>query len=130
MAIIRTFEDLDVYKLAREFRKNIYKMVKILPEEEKYNLSSQMRRAALSVTNNIAEGFGCYHYQENIQFCRQSRGSINELIDDLNTCIDENYISRDVYHDIKEEAYRLLKVLNSYIASLQRQKLRNNAITQ
>jgi four helix bundle protein len=127
MATIRTFEDLDVYKLAREFRKKIYKLTKTLPEEEKYNLSSQMRRAALSVTNNIAEGFGRYHYQENIQFCRQSRGSINELIDDINVCIDENYISENICLDMKEEAYRLIKVLNAYIASLQKQKL---AITQ
>lgn len=121
---IRTFEDLDVYKLAREFRKKIYELTKMLPEDEKYNLNSQMRRAALSVTNNIAEGFGRYHYQENIQFSRQSRGSINELIDDLNVCMDENYIPENLCLNLREEAYTLLKVLNAYIASLQ--KLRNN----
>jgi four helix bundle protein len=56
---------------------------KKLPTEEKYNVISQMRRAALSVTNNIAEGHGRYHFQENIQFLRQSRGSLDELLDDL-----------------------------------------------
>jgi four helix bundle protein len=50
-----------------------------------------MRRAALSVTNNIAEGHGRWHYQENIQFCRISRGSVDELIDDFNICEDEGY---------------------------------------
>jgi four helix bundle protein len=78
--IIHTFEELEVYKLAREFRKEIGKLIKKLPEVEKYNLKSQMRRAKLSVTNNIAEGYGRYHYQENIQFCRQSRGMKDILI--------------------------------------------------
>jgi hypothetical protein len=53
-----TFEELVVYKSAREFRKEIYNLIKSLPEEEKYNLVSQMRRAATSLTNNIAEGAG------------------------------------------------------------------------
>ncbi len=62
---IKVFEDLEVYQLAREFRKEIYKLAKELPKEERFNLAPQMRRAALSVTNNIAEGFGRYHLQEN-----------------------------------------------------------------
>ena len=56
--MIRTFEELDVYKLAREFSILVGQVIKILPEEERYNLKSQMRRTKLSVTNNIAEGFG------------------------------------------------------------------------
>ncbi len=69
---ILSFEDLDVYKLARQFSRKIGELIKKLPPEEEYNLKRQMRRAKLSMTNNIAEGFGRYHYQENIQFCRQS----------------------------------------------------------
>ena len=80
----QSFEELEVYQLARELRKEIYSLTKKLPVEEKFNLAGQMRRAATSLTNNIAEGHGRYHYQENIQFCRQSRGSLMELIDDLN----------------------------------------------
>jgi four helix bundle protein len=87
-----TFEDLEVYKAAREFRKKIFNLIKQLPSEEKYNLGSQMRRAATSLTNNIAEGHGRFHFQENIQFLRQARGSLEELLDDLNICIDESYI--------------------------------------
>ncbi|MDD5326916.1 MAG: four helix bundle protein [Phycisphaerae bacterium] len=75
-----TFEDLEIYKSAREYRKKIYSLAKQLPEFEKYNLANQMRRAAVSLTNNIAEGHGRFHYQENIQFLRQSRGSLEELI--------------------------------------------------
>jgi four helix bundle protein len=88
----RTFMDLDVWKAARELRKKFYEIARRLPAEEKFGLVSQMRRAAVSVTNNIAEGHGRYHYQENIQFLRHSRGSLEELLDDLTVCSDEQYL--------------------------------------
>jgi len=119
---VYSFEDLEVYKLAREFNRNISQLIKKLPKEEELNLKSQMRRAKLSMTNNMAEGFGRYHYQENIQFCRQSRGSICELIDDFNECFDNGYIDQSYYDQLKNEAYHLIKVLNGYIASIKRQK--------
>jgi four helix bundle protein len=135
--IIRSFEDLEVYKLAREFSHKVSELIKKLPKEEEYNLKKQMRTAKLSVTNNIAEGFGRYHYQENIQFCRQSRGSICELIDDFNECYSEGYIDIKYRNELKNDAYNLIKVLNGYIASLKRQKAKslnnhslNNLITQ
>jgi four helix bundle protein len=79
-------DDFELYRLGREFRKKTYRLMKLLPSEEKYALANQMRRAAVSITNNIAEGHGRWHYQENIRFCRISRGSVGELIDDFNTC--------------------------------------------
>ena len=118
----KTFEDLEVYKAAREYRKKIYQLIKELPAEEKYNLAGQMRRAALSLTNNIAEGHGRYHYQENIQFCRISRGSLMELIDDLNACIDEKYSSVDYLEELKKEGYKINKMLNGYIAYLKKRR--------
>ncbi|MGB3479962.1 MAG: four helix bundle protein [bacterium] len=120
--IVRTFEDLEVYKIARELSRSISKLIKTLPKCEEYNLKSQMRRAKLSVTNNIAEGYGRYHYQENIQFCRQSRGSICELIDDFNESYDEEYIDEKYRDELKNDAYHLMKVLNAYIASIKRHK--------
>ena len=119
---IRSFEDLDVYKLAREFSRKVGKLIRMLPREEDFNLKPQMKRAKLSVTNNIAEGYGRYHYQENIQFCRQSRGSLCELIDDFNDCFDEGYIDERYCTELKDDAYTLIKVLNGYIASLKRLK--------
>ena len=123
---IRTFEDLEVYKMARAFSQKVSKLIKLLPEEEKYNLKHQMRRAKLSITNNIAEGYGRFHYQENIQFCRQSRGSICELMDDFNECFDEEYIDEAYLVELKDVAYELIKVLNGYIASNMRQKEKQN----
>jgi four helix bundle protein len=118
----QSFEDLEVYKLAREFRKKIYALIKKLPKAEDFNLVGQMRRASTSLTNNIAEGHGRYHYQENIQFCRQSRGSLSELIDDLNICLDEGYFKEDYLLNLKQEAYEIAKRLNGYIAHLKRRK--------
>lgn len=119
----QSFEELEVYKAAREFRKKIYRLAKELPAEEKYNLAGQMRRAALSLTNNIAEGQGRFFFQENIQFCRISRGCLMELIDDLNTCIDEQYFPVDYLEKLKKEGYGINRMLNGYIAYLQKRKI-------
>jgi len=66
-------DDFELYKSARRFRKRVYQLLRLLPTEERFCLGSQMRRAAVSVTNNIAEGHGRWHYQENMRFCRMSR---------------------------------------------------------
>ncbi len=89
---LRDFKDLEVWKLARELRGEIYKLTRSLPEIEKFGLATQMRRAAVSVTANLAEGFGRYGYQENVQFCRQARGSLFEIRDHLTSCSDQHYI--------------------------------------
>jgi four helix bundle protein len=115
-------DDFELYKIAREFRKRVYRLVKLLPPEEKYALANQMRRAAVSVTNNIAEGHGRWHYQENIQFCRIARGSVDELIDDFNTCQDEGYGDQALVGDLKVAAYDLIRRINSYLAYLRKTK--------
>jgi four helix bundle protein len=124
--VYKTFEDLDVYKIAREYRKKLYRLSKLLPEYEKYSLANQIRRAAVSLTNCIAEGHGRFHYQENIQFLRQSRGSLQELIDDINVCIDEKYTNEKQLNDLKAEGYIVLKKLNGYIKYLQKSKNQTN----
>jgi four helix bundle protein len=115
-------DDFELYKIAREFRKRVYLLVKQLPSAEKYALANQVRRAAVSVSNNIAEGHGRWHYQENIQFCRMSRGSVDELVDDFNTCQDEMYGDQTLVIQLKLEAYELIRRLNGYIAYLRKTK--------
>jgi four helix bundle protein len=115
-------DDFELYKFAREFRKRAYCLLKQLPPAERYALASQMRRAAVSVTNNIAEGHGRWHYQENMRFCRISRGSVDELIDDFNTCLDEGYGDRTLADQLKVEAYDIIRRINSYIAYLRKSK--------
>lgn len=126
MSTFKTFEDLDIYKLAREFRIEIYKVIRNLPEEERFNLASQMRRAATSLTNNIAEGHGRFHYQENIQYCRQARGSLCELLDDINICLDQKYGPDGHLLELKEKANEINRKLNGYIAYLKKRKESEN----
>lgn len=116
------FEDLDVWKEGRLLRLEIDKIVKKLPVDEKYSLKSQMIRASRSITNNIAEGYGRFHYQENIQFCRQSRGSAFELIDDLIICKDNQYVNVEEYEELKNKCNTVIKLLNGYINFLKKQK--------
>jgi four helix bundle protein len=92
----------------------------VLPIEEKYCLGPQMRRAAVSITNNSAEGHGRWHYQENIHYCRIARGSIDEILDDLNVCLDEGYGDLQQVEQRKQEGYELIKRVNGYIAYLRK----------
>ena len=96
----------------------MYATARRLPDIEKFGLASQMRRAAVSLTNNIAEGHGRFHYPDQIRFMLQSRGSLEELIDDLNICIDENYLPLAEASALKDEGWRAHKVLNGYIRHL------------
>jgi len=114
------FEDLEVYQEARQFRKRVWSLTKQLPSEERYVLFPQMRRASLSVTNCIAEGHGSRSYRHNISYLYRSRGSICELQDDLNTCEDEGYFKREHLDDLREHSVRVAKLLNGYIAYLNR----------
>ncbi len=118
----RTFDDLDVYKKAREFRKRMYAAARKLPDFEKYELGRQIRRASVSLTNNIAEGHGRYHYLDEIKFQLQSRGSLAELIDDLNVCQDEDYLSAVEIVELKEQAKEVQRLINGYIRFLRSRK--------
>ena len=115
---ISTFEDLEVYTVAREFRKAMYRVAKNLPEIEKFGLASQIRRAAVSLTNNIAEGHGRYHYLDQIKFTLQSRGSLEELIDDLNVCEDQQYLAGKQIIVLKDQGWRVRRLIDGYIRYL------------
>lgn len=114
------FEDLKVYQEARVLRKRIYKLTKLLPAEEKFGLVGQMRRAAVSVTNCIAEGHGSRGFKHNISYLFRSRGSVCELQDDLNTCEDEEYFKKDHLDDLRQQAEIVVKLINGYIRHLRR----------
>ena len=111
----RTFEDLEVYKAARGFRVSMYGVNRRLPGFEKFELGSQIRRAAVSLTNNIAEGHGRFHFLDQIKFMLQARGSLQELIDDLNVCEDETYLLPPEVAPLKQHGWHVLKLLNGYL---------------
>ena len=117
LGAIRDFKDLDVWQMARELRSEMYKVARLLPDFEKFALATQIRRAACSVTANIAEGFGRFSYQENVQFCRQARGSLFELRDHLTTCVDQKYVDAKEGQRLDGVAQRVAQLLNGYVRS-------------
>ena len=100
----------------------MYAVTRRLPDFEKYELSSQIRRASVSLTNNIAEGHGRYHYLEQLKFLFQARGSLQELIDDLNVCEDERYLPELAVAALKEQAKEVQCLINGYARYLRARK--------
>jgi four helix bundle protein len=118
----KSFESLKTWQLAKEFKNEVYLISKRFPKEELYNLTQQIRRAVISITANIAEGYGRYNYQENIQFCRISRGSLNEMLDHIIVYFDENYINDLELNEFRVLYDDCLRLLNGYISYLQKAK--------
>ncbi|MGZ3950337.1 MAG: four helix bundle protein [Flavisolibacter sp.] len=118
-----SFTELTVWQEARKFQLFIFNLTKSFPSEEKFRLSDQIIRASRSITSNIAEGHGRYHYQEQIQFCRAARGSLSEVLNHTYTALDCNYITDEQVKEIEQKYQLILKLLNGYIAYLKKQKL-------
>jgi four helix bundle protein len=114
------FENLEVWKEARAFRIMITELCKTFPQEERFRLADQIKRSSRSVTANISEGYGRFHYIDNIKFCRDARGSLNETLDHLTVSLDEKYINDQQFYIYKIKYEKVLRLLNGYIAYLKR----------
>ncbi len=114
---IKSFSDLEVWQEAHKLVLLIYKATKDFPKEEVFGLVSQMRRAAVSITSNIAEGFSRYSYKEKINFYSISRGSLTELENQLLISKDVGYINGDNFNIIMEQLIVTHKLLNAFIRS-------------
>ena len=124
MSSIRSFEDLECWKAARELRIFVSEqIISKFPMDEKFALTSQLKRSSRSVGDNISEGYGRFHYQENIQFCRTGRGSLCESLNQMITARDENYIEEDLLHQFRERFERTKAILNGYINYLVKTKM-------
>ena len=118
MPKLNTFEDLECYQKARTFREMISSLCGTLPKQEEYRLKDQILRASRSVPANIAEGFGRQHPQENLQFCRQARGSLMEVLEQLNCGFDEKYLTEQSYAELRSAWEATRALLNGYITYL------------
>ena len=119
----KDFTGLLCWQDARNLKLFFYnEIIPKLPYDENNNLIIQIKRASVSSTANIAEGYGRFHYQEGIQFYRISRGSIYELKDHLITCADVNYINKDLF----QKGIGLIETtkikLNGYIKFVKKRK--------
>jgi len=117
---------LEVWKRAKDFALRIYREVlPLLPPEEKWNLSSQLRRSSSSIPANIAEGYGRFYYQENVRFCYNARGSLEETLSHLVFSFEANYIPDTLFKELSIEGDEIDRMLNGYIAYLKRSKQGN-----
>jgi four helix bundle protein len=111
---IKEFTDLKAWQESHKLVLLIYKSVRSFPKEENFGLTSQMRRSAISITSNIAEGFGRQGYKEKIQFYYIAQGSLTELRNQIIVAKDVGYIDANEYDTLKDQinlAHRLLQGL-------------------
>jgi four helix bundle protein len=114
---------LKVWVRAKDFALSIYKRVlPLLPPEEKWNLNQQLRRSSLSVSANIAEGYGRFYYQDNVRFCYNARGSLEEVLSHLVFAHETNFIPEGLYQELAAEGDEIDKMLNGYISYLKKSK--------
>jgi len=112
---IRVFTDLDAWKEGHQLVLMIYKATKIFPKDELFGLTSQMRRAAVSITSNIAEGFSRNSYLEKSHFYSISQGSNTELQNQLIIAKDIGYIDAENFQKIAEQSLKVHKIINGLI---------------
>ena len=118
---------LEVWKRAKDFALRIYlEVLPLLPPEEKWNLSSQLRRSSSSIPANIAEGYGRFYYQENVRFCYTARGSLEETLSYLVFSFDAKYIPETLFEELSTEGDEIGRMLNGYITYLKRSKQGEN----
>ena len=114
--IFFTFETLDVYQKARKLVKDIYLLLEKFPSYEKYSLCDQIRRSAISVPSNLAEGSGRFSIKERIHFVEISYGSLMEVYCQLSIANDLGYCSNEKHNELKihiDEIARMLYGLRS-----------------
>ena len=120
------FFDLDCWKESHVLVIKVYQIVKKFPKEEKYGLVDQLRRASSSITANIAEGSGRYHYKDRIHFYYQSRGSLKEVQSFLILARDLRYIENECFNDLWSQAKKSEMLINGLIRSSENRRITNN----
>src|SRR3989338_11671825 len=115
MPKIKDFTDLLAWQEGHKLVLLIYKLTKVFPREEIFGLSSQMRRAAISITSNIAEGFGRHGYKEKIQFYYLAHGSLTELKNQIFAARDTDLMSQSDAESLLEQLRTTHQLLQGLI---------------
>jgi four helix bundle protein len=119
---IKHFTDLDAWKINHELVLETYKVTKDFPKDERFGLTDQIRRASSSITANIAEGWGRYHFADKIKFYYHARGSNAEVQNFLILSQDLGYINEIQMKSLKKKVFQGFKVINGLIRSTERQR--------
>ena len=112
------FRNLICYQKGRVLVGEIYKVVKTLPAEERFALGDQLRRAAVSVTSNIAEGTGRQSLKDQAHFIELSYGSLMEVMSQLDVALDQNFIDNSIHQCLESLIAEEARVLSGYRSSL------------
>ncbi len=112
---IINFTDLNAWKEGHQLVIGIYEVTGNFPKSEMFGITNQMRRCAVSITSNIAEGFSRYSYKEKLQFFRISAGSITELQNQLIISRDVKFIGQKEFDHLYDQSVITLKILNGLI---------------
>ena len=115
---ITTYKDLDVWKKAVDLVVEVYQITKLLPKYETYGLADQMRRAAVSIPSNIAEGQGRHSSAEFVRFLSIARGSCSELETQLLICIRLEYVNETDTEDVLNLCQVVGKMLSALISRI------------
>lgn len=117
---IQSFTDLDAWKEGHNLVLMVYRMTKQFPKDELFALTSQMRRCAVSITSNVAEGFSRQSSKEKVQFYSISLGSITELQSQLLIAKDVNYLEQEKFQEAAHQSVQVHKITGGLIRSLKR----------
>lgn len=120
---IKSFTDLIVWQKGHELVLMIYKTTDSFPPKEQFSLTSQMRRAAISVTSNIAEGFSRQSQKEKVQFYSMAKGSLTELQNQSIIARDINYLEKDSFIELTNQSTEIGKMLNGLIKKIKNYSL-------
>ncbi len=113
-----SFERLTAWQLSRKFVKKIYQLTSVFPEEEKYGLISQLRRASISISSNLAEGSSRLSSNDQIRFYQYSYSSLMEVINQLIISSDMSFVSTEQLDELREDGHELSKVINGLVKSI------------
>ena len=120
---VKSLETLNTWVKAKDFALRVYReTLPLLPSEEKWSMAQQIRRSANSIPPNIAEGYGRFHYQDNIRFCYIARGSLEETLSHLVMCVELDYIPKSLFDSLTDDGEKLTQLINGYIGYLKRSK--------
>ena len=116
------FKDLVVWQEAKAFALEVYAISDEFPKQEIYGMTSQVRRAAVSVASNIAEGQGRLTRGEFIQFLGHARGSLLEAVTQLEIAAERKYLDQEQLRCLEQKGFQILRLLNALIDSLRSQR--------
>ena len=120
--MIKSFTDLNAWKKSHELVIGIYRITKQFPKEEQFGLTSQIRRAAVPITSNIAEGFSRHSNKDRIHFYHMSLGSLTEVQSQLIIARDIKYVNTEEIQKLAEQSVVASKLINGLIKHLKSRK--------